>query len=603
MTTFTLTRALAATALALGIAHSRALGGSNIVVNGGFETGDFTGWSLSGNTVFTFIDGGSAQTGSYGVFTGPLGSWGYITQTLSTVPGKTYELEYWLANSDYGPNGFQIRWAGQIVGASLVDSPPFAFKRFKVTGLIATGTTTTLTFAFQHDPSFFSFDNVSVVANEVPADIAMMTATTADSQRIDFTYSISDASVGPFQVSVYRSADENFDAGTDVLIGSTTITDVTTGSGSVFGNLTQDPAHPFVLVVADAANGIQEINEANNTASFRKRVVGVVTYGYKLVADPFSPGGLPGWVDEMATALERRGYSKALKVDWSTFCNTPSPGQTTAAATQLVSQLNSAIQSLDPLPTDVIDIHWIGHSRGAVVNGQALQMMVQNGTIPAAMARGWIKMTMLDPHPARNGPMGPLCSFDAQSPIGWLLFISCAAFQATTQDPDAIFPNRVNQPEVFFQHTRYSDAPSWERFLNLWGVSNIIPTSHDWTHAGIGHAEITEAYRIAEIETTLASTSTAEDPAGTSEPASVPQSVDEPDKLFPHYVNNRGLAQSLITKLATARAAFDRGNIAAGRGALVAFIDQVKAQRGSHITTEAADLLIASASSVLSTLK
>src|SRR5258707_4542450 len=43
----------------------------NLVVNCGFETGDFTGWTRSGDQGFTSIDTVSAHSGTYGLDTRP----------------------------------------------------------------------------------------------------------------------------------------------------------------------------------------------------------------------------------------------------------------------------------------------------------------------------------------------------------------------------------------------------------------------------------------------------------------------------------------------------------------------------------------------------
>lgn len=592
-----------AAALVYGFAQPATHAAANIVVNSGFETGTFSGWTLSGSTVFTSISGGaSAQSGKFGVLTGPFGSWGFLSQTLATVPGTAYQLEYWLTNHHSGPNAFQVSWGGAVVGTRLTNVTAFGYTRFVVADLVATSTSTLLTFGFQHEPSFFSLDNVSVTANELLTDIAILTATTPDAKRVDFTYAISGGTISPFEVSVYRSSDDRFDRTTDILVGSTIITDGTPGSASVVGDLGIDPNRPFVLVVADPSNALQETDEHNNTRSFRKRVVGIVTPGSNLVGNLPSAAGVPGWVGEMTGALERHGYDRTIGFDWSAYSNAVLPGQTATAAILLGSAIQSAIQMMNPRPTDVIDTHYIGHSRGAVVNGQALQRLSQNGTLPESMARGWIKMTMLDPHPARNGASGPLCSFDSESQLGWLLFIGCAAFQAVTQDPDAAFPSRVNQSEVYFQHTPSVAAPSWQRFLNLWGVGDILPNSHDWTHAGIGHAEIPEAYRISEFES-QSSASSASGAAIASVSAPPDGSTDEIDRLFPEYVDNRGLARGLIAKLATARAALERGETMAARGALSAFVNEVHAQRAAHINAEAADLFVAAANSILSELR
>src|SRR5215471_3379908 len=82
--------------LALGSAGpARAM---NLVTNGGFETRDFTGWTLSGNTFFTHVDCGtnvvSPHTGECAAALGAMGSDNTLSQTIPTVPGGTYLLSF-----------------------------------------------------------------------------------------------------------------------------------------------------------------------------------------------------------------------------------------------------------------------------------------------------------------------------------------------------------------------------------------------------------------------------------------------------------------------------------------------------------------------------
>ena len=587
-----------ATAAILGLAlslNASSAAGTNLVVNGSFETGDFAGWSVVDSSSGTWVTtGDAAQAGRFGVMTGPFGTWGTLSQVLPTIPGRTYQLEYWLDSVTPGPNAFRATWDGQVAGNALVDVDPLGFRRFTVTGLLATSNATTLTFAFQHEPSFFYFDNVSVVAAgaEPPmADVAIHSATTRNSRQIDFSCTLVGASPGQVAVSAYRSADDRFDA-SDVLLGSITIDDVTATSGTISAPLVIDPTRPYVLVVADPGNSVAETSETNNTAVFRKLALGIITPGFQLIGNLPATGGLPVWAEEMSAALHARGYAKTLALDWAKASNTVAPGQTTVGANLLVGRIHAAVQAMTLSPTDVVDTHWIGHSRGAVVNGLALGMMAPALTGP--MARGWIKMTMLDPHPARNGPTGPLCSFNSNNVLGWLLFLGCAAFEAIAQDPDARFPARVDQPEVFFQHTRYSDTPAHERLINLWGVADILPGSRDWTHPGIGHLEIPDAYRISEIEAFTATAAASTSPTGGARASGTVTSGQ---------LEDFGLGESLMAKVSAARAALERGNPAAARGALRAFVQELTAQRGSHVPTATADLLIAAANSVLSSLK
>jgi len=83
---------LAATGFALGVS---GLASANIVANGSFETGDFTGWTQIGNTGFTGVECPGAPfagpgDGNCDAFFGPVGSTGGITQNLATVAGVRY---------------------------------------------------------------------------------------------------------------------------------------------------------------------------------------------------------------------------------------------------------------------------------------------------------------------------------------------------------------------------------------------------------------------------------------------------------------------------------------------------------------------------------
>ena len=146
---------------------------ANLVVNPGFETGNFTGWTQSGNTSFTGVSATSAHSGSFGAFFGPIGSNGFISQDLVTVADATYDLTFWLTNSPPTLlNHFEASWNGSVISTSVPDNAAaFPYTQFLFTGLLATGSSTALEFGFQNDLGFWEFDDVSVTLNTAPSGV------------------------------------------------------------------------------------------------------------------------------------------------------------------------------------------------------------------------------------------------------------------------------------------------------------------------------------------------------------------------------------------------------------------------------------------------
>ncbi|MHC4401911.1 MAG: hypothetical protein ACYTG0_19740 [Planctomycetota bacterium] len=98
-------------------------------------------------------------------------------------------------------------------------------------------------------------------------DITMLGADAFDG-GVEFTYETT-GNPGPFEVGLFRSADQDFDAG-DIQLGSLQTIVPTggqqTGTFNIASPLPSDPAKPFILVVADPNNLIGETDRANNVA-------------------------------------------------------------------------------------------------------------------------------------------------------------------------------------------------------------------------------------------------------------------------------------------------------------------------------------------------
>ena len=138
-------------------------GAAGLVVNGDFETGTLSGWTQSGNTDSSGVDPFAAHGGTFGAFFGPE-STGAISQTLATVAGGSYKVDFWLELDDSAqPNLFSWTWGGAAQSPSFVNTTGFDYKEFSTT-VTATGASTALTFSFANPQSFWLLDDVSVTA-------------------------------------------------------------------------------------------------------------------------------------------------------------------------------------------------------------------------------------------------------------------------------------------------------------------------------------------------------------------------------------------------------------------------------------------------------
>jgi hypothetical protein len=146
---------------------SFAFANTNLVVNGGFETGDFTGWTQFGNTGFTGVTGNfegvSPEEGIYQAYFGGVGSTGGISQTL-TSSSANYTVSFWLYNFGGTPSSATVSLGLGPTLLSLPNPPAFGYTEHTFTNVNA-GADPVLTFTFRQDPSYFLLDNVSVVAS------------------------------------------------------------------------------------------------------------------------------------------------------------------------------------------------------------------------------------------------------------------------------------------------------------------------------------------------------------------------------------------------------------------------------------------------------
>jgi hypothetical protein len=146
--------------------------GNNLLINGSFETGDFTGWNSGGNFMNTQVVSGSfyrykgAENGTFYAVLGPVGSDGTLSQTFATTPGQPYTVCFWLNAVGDNPSDFNAFWDGTEF-LSLTDpntggtGTASMWKQFVYGPFSGTGSDT-LTFSFRDDPGYIALDNVQV---------------------------------------------------------------------------------------------------------------------------------------------------------------------------------------------------------------------------------------------------------------------------------------------------------------------------------------------------------------------------------------------------------------------------------------------------------
>ena len=142
-----------------------------LIQNGGFETGDLTGWTfIPASSGSDFVVGQIIvpHTGNYAA---DFGAVSFIpdklSQTRATVPGQSYIVSYWLAHdATNAENDFQVSWGGTVI-QDLNNVSAFDWTNYTFTET-ATSSSTILQFAGYEVPAWFAVDDVSVLGSNQP---------------------------------------------------------------------------------------------------------------------------------------------------------------------------------------------------------------------------------------------------------------------------------------------------------------------------------------------------------------------------------------------------------------------------------------------------
>jgi hypothetical protein len=171
-----LRRALTALLIGFAILLTGRAHAASLVTNGGFETGDFTGWTRSDSSIA--IDAIFPNTGTYdavfGATTTPAGT---LSQTITTTPGASYSLGFALLDeAGFSGDSFNVTFGAfttTITGDNA--APPgnlgaasengYTGESFAVPGADITSSSTSLIFEGLNDPEIgidWNLDDVTL---------------------------------------------------------------------------------------------------------------------------------------------------------------------------------------------------------------------------------------------------------------------------------------------------------------------------------------------------------------------------------------------------------------------------------------------------------
>jgi hypothetical protein len=162
---------------ALIVLAAGTAGAQELVTNGGFDTGDFTGYTLSGcNTapagwdVAYGVASGQYITNPYAYFRCNNNNYTIMSQSLATIPGQLYDISFSASNTGTSADGNSTRVL--LGGTTLFDqglnTGSYNWQSF-TESFTATSASTLLQFEVYNDPAQTFLDDISVrAASQAP---------------------------------------------------------------------------------------------------------------------------------------------------------------------------------------------------------------------------------------------------------------------------------------------------------------------------------------------------------------------------------------------------------------------------------------------------
>jgi hypothetical protein len=291
-----LTKTLKALCLAAVACGGLALQAQNLIVNGSFETGNFTGWTVTAtSSINPYVDvnsAGTAGTCSAVFNAGDTQPQGIISQTFATVPGAQYQVSFDYATgygnwynpaqtldvlvTDSSSNLLLSQFAkslphpfpGQPQVASLFTSYTYTF----------TATSATSTLILADDPTNYTYsadailDNVQVVQLVQPPVLALPANITRQAENssgaeVEFRATATASVPGAVTVSYSQASDTVFPIGTTTV----TVTATDAAGNKTVGSFTVTVTPKATKVEAEDDHGEKKDAKKSEKKDVKKK--------------------------------------------------------------------------------------------------------------------------------------------------------------------------------------------------------------------------------------------------------------------------------------------------------------------------------------------
>jgi VCBS repeat-containing protein len=267
--------------------------GPNIFVNGGFETGDFSGWTVTGSQMQVLFLGIGGQFGNYSAELSAPGGIGTetLSQNVATTPGQHYIVSFDVAgDAESSQNSFIATWDGvQILNLTDDQIGGFTHYTFDVLG-DATNATTALQFTYNDDGTGLFLDQVAVNPATGPAtedaagNISFADVETADTHTASFT-PLDNNYVGTFSLDAVTESAGSGSVGWHFTVDNSAIQFLAQGQ-----TLTQD----YLVSVTDN-HGVSTVQDVTVSISGTNDAPTAVSESVVTDVGPGGTADIPAW--------------------------------------------------------------------------------------------------------------------------------------------------------------------------------------------------------------------------------------------------------------------------------------------------------------------